>query len=199
MCWLRLNCKNCRGLLCDEGSCEEQVHAAEKVIKLLWPSKEEVNNLARDLCSNYTPSLIAASTILHYAKPWWRWLKITSSFLAVLTLLLIEIDTFHSVLFRKFAYNNDINMVLIFSCLFWANCCVTIEHPIELHLRCIQTYTEALCLFSRSRLSMLFSKIWIALPFCTLFWSSCSSLLASSSGRTIGVAVDKGMLVLWTH
>ncbi|KAK4793371.1 hypothetical protein SAY86_023806 [Trapa natans] len=56
-------------LLHDEGCRANQVLAADKVIKLLWPSKEVIDTMAGNLCSDYTPSSMAALTLLHYVKP----------------------------------------------------------------------------------------------------------------------------------
>lgn len=50
---------------------EKQVVAAEKLTRLLHPSESGMSNLIRcsDLESHrYTPSVLAASTILSYAK-----------------------------------------------------------------------------------------------------------------------------------
>ncbi|KAK2648842.1 hypothetical protein Ddye_016331 [Dipteronia dyeriana] len=60
-------------LICNESLREEQILAAEKVIRLLYPSERIINDLKqlddRWKFPEYTPSIIAASTILGYAKP----------------------------------------------------------------------------------------------------------------------------------
>ena len=63
----------CRELILDEGLRENQILAAEKVLTLLSPPQKIINSpVLQDLrlkSHDYTPSMIAASTILHYAKP----------------------------------------------------------------------------------------------------------------------------------
>lgn len=64
---------NCRKLILDEKMREKQVVAAEKLTWLLRPSESGIRNFIRcsDLGSHrYTPSVLAASTILSYAKRW---------------------------------------------------------------------------------------------------------------------------------
>jgi lipid-A-disaccharide synthase len=50
---------------------EEQIVAAENVIKLLFPSERIINNLEEQMgwkFPNCTPSMIASSTILSHVK-----------------------------------------------------------------------------------------------------------------------------------
>ncbi|XP_041008947.1 probable lipid-A-disaccharide synthase, mitochondrial isoform X1 [Juglans microcarpa x Juglans regia] len=60
-------------LIHDRGPREEQIIAAEKIIRLLYPSEMIITNLlqqdSRLRFPDCTPSMIAASTILHYVKP----------------------------------------------------------------------------------------------------------------------------------
>lgn len=60
-------------LVHNEGSREEQVVSAEKIIRLLWPSERTVDNLAgRNMyleLVNHAPSTVAASVMLSYVKP----------------------------------------------------------------------------------------------------------------------------------
>lgn len=60
-----------RKLIHNKGLQEEQIVAAENVIKLLFPSERIINNLEEQMewkFPNCTPSMIAASTILSHAK-----------------------------------------------------------------------------------------------------------------------------------
>ena len=65
----------CRELIHNEGLREEQIVAAEKVIRLLYPSERNINSFlqqdSRLRFPDLTPSMIAASTILYFVKPWW--------------------------------------------------------------------------------------------------------------------------------
>uniref|UniRef100_A0A2N9FMH6 lipid-A-disaccharide synthase n=1 Tax=Fagus sylvatica TaxID=28930 RepID=A0A2N9FMH6_FAGSY len=60
-------------LIHNEGLREEQIVAAEKVIRLLYPSERNINSFlqqdSRLRFPDLTPSMIAASTILYYVKP----------------------------------------------------------------------------------------------------------------------------------
>lgn len=63
----------CRELIQNDGLRNEQIVAAGKVINILSPSKSSIGDWAqRDLRWKFsgdpTPSMIAASTILHYVK-----------------------------------------------------------------------------------------------------------------------------------
>lgn len=56
----------CRKLIQDEGLRKQQIKSAETVIRLLSPP---INSIAQDDFGNTSqPSMIAASTILHYAR-----------------------------------------------------------------------------------------------------------------------------------
>lgn len=63
---------HCRELIHDEALQEEQIVAADKVIRLLFPPERTITNLERpDLgftLPNCTPSMLAASTILGFVK-----------------------------------------------------------------------------------------------------------------------------------
>jgi hypothetical protein len=63
----------CRELMHNEGLREEQIVAAEKVMRLLYPSERITNNLSQQdsrlRFPHFTPSMVAASTILYYVKP----------------------------------------------------------------------------------------------------------------------------------
>ncbi|XP_059450286.1 probable lipid-A-disaccharide synthase, mitochondrial isoform X1 [Corylus avellana] len=60
-------------LMHNEGLREEQIVAAEKVMRLLYPSERITNNLSQQdsrlRFPDFTPSMVAASTILYYVKP----------------------------------------------------------------------------------------------------------------------------------
>ncbi|KAG4401981.1 hypothetical protein GLYMA_02G100600v4 [Glycine max] len=61
-----------KDLLHDDGCREEQIIAAQKILKLLWPSERiKLNLLQQNLktCADYTPSAVAALTILNHGKP----------------------------------------------------------------------------------------------------------------------------------
>ncbi|GKV30786.1 hypothetical protein SLEP1_g39563 [Rubroshorea leprosula] len=60
-------------LIGDKALQEKQIVAAGKVMELICPSKRPVNNFGKQdtglIISSYSPSMIAASTILGFVKP----------------------------------------------------------------------------------------------------------------------------------
>jgi hypothetical protein len=62
-----------RDLIHDHVRREEQIIAARKFVKLLMPSERIIHNLAEQnlmsTCPDYSPSAVAALTILNYGKP----------------------------------------------------------------------------------------------------------------------------------
>jgi len=62
-----------RDLIHDHVRREEQIIAARKFVKLLMPSERIIHNLAKQnlmsTCPDYSPSAVAALTILNYGKP----------------------------------------------------------------------------------------------------------------------------------
>lgn len=62
----------CRDLVHDHVGREEQITAAQKFVKLLMPSKSTKHNLAMQnlmrTFPDYSPSAVAALTILNYGK-----------------------------------------------------------------------------------------------------------------------------------
>lgn len=61
----------CRELIHNESLREEQIVAAEKVTRLLYPTERNIKSFLQRDFTDFTPSIIAASTILYYAKHWW--------------------------------------------------------------------------------------------------------------------------------
>lgn len=62
-----------KDLIHDHVRREEQIIAARKFVKLLMPSERIIHNLAKQnlmsTCPDYSPSAVAALTILNYGKP----------------------------------------------------------------------------------------------------------------------------------
>ncbi|KAH9793488.1 putative lipid-A-disaccharide synthase [Citrus sinensis] len=60
-------------LICDEGLQEQQIVAAKKVVRLLYPSERMIKNLEQQdirwTFHGYSPSMIAAATVLGFVKP----------------------------------------------------------------------------------------------------------------------------------
>jgi len=58
----------CRELIHNESLREQQIVAAEKVTRLLYPTERNIKSFLQRDFTDFTPSIIAASTILYYAK-----------------------------------------------------------------------------------------------------------------------------------
>lgn len=55
-------------LIHNESLREEQIVAAEKVVRLLYPTERNIKSFLQPDFTDFTPSIIAASTILYYVK-----------------------------------------------------------------------------------------------------------------------------------